>query len=262
MKLIRLSSAVLLVLFAFSCTGSDGNYMSDGYHYQSGKGGSMARFTISNDYLYTVDHGTLKTFDISIAKNPEYLKTKDQNLGFGIETIFSHDTLLYIGSQNGMYIYNITRPEFTQKMSMVSHIRSCDPVIASGKYAYVTLNSENTWCGNTSNILQIYDVSNPYSPLLIHTEGGFHHPRGLGIDNNKLFICDNGVKIYNISNPEKPIWVDDFSEISVVKNIDSYDVIPLNGLLLVTGANGLYQFDYKGDRVKFVSKIEIKKEKI
>lgn len=227
-----------------------------------GQGGSMARFTISGDYMYTVDMQTLKTFDISSADKPRYLDYKDQELRFGVETIFTKDTLLFIGSQDGMYIFNITRPEFPQQMSMVSHMRSCDPVVAEGNYAYVTLNSENTWCGRRSNRLEIYDISNPYKPKVICEYAFNKPPRGLGIDENKLFICENGIKVYDVSNPEKPVWIDDFSNIPEVHGIDTYDVIPLNGLLLVIGADGLYQFDYSGERLAYISKIDIKREQL
>lgn len=253
-----LFAVALCTAAMIACSDSDGG----SYDNMSGAtaGGSMARFTINGDYLYTVDINTLKTFDLSSPEQPKYLNNKDQHLGFGIETIFSKDTLLFIGSQIGMYIYNVTRPEFPQQMSMVSHIRSCDPVVAAGKYAYVTLNSENNWCGNTTNLLNIYNISDPYKPKLVRTETGFTHPRGLGVDKNKLFICDKGgIKLYDVTDPEKPKWIDDFTHIPEATDIDTYDVIPLNGLLLVTGANGLYQFDYTSDKLAFVSKIEIKK---
>ena len=234
-----------------------------GYHSggESGKGGSMARFTISGDYLYTVDNNTLRTFNVSDAANPEYLSGKDNHLDFGVETVFTMDTLLFIGSQTGMYIYNITRPDFPQKMALASHITSCDPVVASGNYAYVTLNSENFWCGRSSNQLLIYDITDPYNPGLLHTETGFTHPRGLGIDGKKLFICDKGLKVYDVSNPERPVWIDDLSHIPEAKDIDAYDVIPLNGLLLLTGADGLYQFNYEGEKLAYVSKIEVSSDK-
>ena len=38
---------------------------------QEGRGGSMARFAISGNNLYTVDQGSLTHFDISDANNPQ-----------------------------------------------------------------------------------------------------------------------------------------------------------------------------------------------
>jgi hypothetical protein len=250
---------LLALLWACEINTSYGDSMAPGE--SVGQGGSMARFTVSGDYLYTVDFSTLKTFDISDAGKPEYLEGKEQYLDFGVETIFSMDTLLFLGSQTGMYVFNITRPGFPQQLAHVPHITSCDPVVASGAYAYVTLNSENYWCGRSSNELLIYDLSNLYEPLLIHTESGFKQPRGLGIDGNKLFICDNGLKVYDVSEPAKPVWTDDITDIPEAADIDSYDVIPLGGTLLLIGANGLYQFDYTGEELSLVSKIQVAPEK-
>jgi len=230
--------------------------MSDGAG-ASGQGGSMARFALQGDYLYTVDQSMLKVFDLSTPSDPRYLSGKDQALTFGVETIFPMDTLLFIGSQTGMYIYNIARQEFPQQIAYVSHITSCDPVVASGQYAYVTLNSENSWCGRSANELRIYDLSNIDSPQLIRTETGFMHPKGLGIDGDKLFICDNGLKVYDVSDPEKPRWIDDLSHIPEADGINSYDVIPLGGVLLLIGNDGFYQFDYTGERLSLISKISV-----
>ncbi|MDR0865325.1 MAG: hypothetical protein LBO74_10415 [Candidatus Symbiothrix sp.] len=255
----KLIGAALAIITMVACERADSAFSDAGN--SSGQGGSMARFTINGDYLYTVDNRTLKMFNLSNPEQPEYLERKNQNLGFGIETIFSMDTLLFIGTQDGMYIYNVVRPEFPQQLSHVSHIRSCDPVVASGKYAYVTLNSGSVWCGNVSNVLQIYDLSDLRNPELKVTEN-LNYPKGLGIDGNKLFVCDAtlGIKVYDISRPLAPVWYDDLTYISEAHDIIPYDVIPAGGLLLTSTDKGLYQFDYTGEKIKFVSKITTGKE--
>jgi hypothetical protein len=225
----------------------------------SGQGGSMARFTIAGDYMYTVDNSTLKMFDLSDAAQPLFLERKTQNLGQNIETIFNMDTLLFIGSQDGMYIYNIKRPQFPEYLSNVSHIRSCDPVVASGHYAYVTLNTDGVWCGNTMNGLFIYDISNVRNPMEIYSSADFDSPKGLGVDGDRLFVCEavKGVQVFDISNPARPVWIDDLSYIEQARGLRTYDVIPLNGLLLTSTDRGLFQFDYSGEKIQFVSKITI-----
>ncbi|MDR3219871.1 MAG: hypothetical protein LBU22_13020 [Dysgonamonadaceae bacterium] len=255
-RLDKIGFTCMVGLLAMAACSEAGDSFGDSG--SPGQGGSMARFTIAGDYLYTVDNNSLRLFDLSNPPQPEYMERKDQSLSFGIETLFGMDTLLFIGSQDGMYIYDITRPEFPQQMSFVSHIRSCDPVVASGHYAYVTLNSENTWCGNVSNVLNIYDISNIKKPSLIAAET-LNFPKGLGVDGNKLFVCDavQGIKIYDVSEPSVPIWKDDLSHIPEAKSIKPYDVIPMNGLLFTSSDKGFYQFDYTGDQIKFVSKINI-----
>jgi len=247
------------VFFWISCSKSSDGGGGGGGNSTSGQGGSMARFSIKDDVLYIVDNQTLKLFDVTVSSQPFYMPTKDQKLGFGIETIFIMDTLLFIGSETGMYIYDVTRPEFPSKLSYVTHVRSCDPVVASGNYAYVTLNTEQTRCNRGSNELQVYNISNPRYPDLIKIIE-MNAPRGLGVDGNKLFVCERGLKIYDVSDPASPVWIDDLSKIPEANNIDAYDVIPLDGILLLIGKDGLYQFDYKEDIIKFLSKIEVCRE--
>ncbi|MDR2120149.1 MAG: hypothetical protein LBP64_04655 [Tannerella sp.] len=255
-RLLPLAGAVAL----FACTESHFSSPDSASDIPGGQGGSMARFTVHGDHLYTVNDSQLHMFDISAPDRPVHLPQKTQYMEAGVETIFSMDTLLFIGSQTGMYIYNVTREGFPQQIAYAPHITGCDPVVASGCYAYVTINSENSWCGRGSDELRVYDISDPYNPELVHTEGGFRHPRGLGVDGDRLFVCDDGLRVFDVSDPARPKWIDDLTHLTGVGAIDAYDVIPLDGTLLLTGAGGLYQFDYTGGRMAFISKIEVSSE--
>lgn len=244
---------ILITSSVVSCTRE-----SAGSDISGGKGGSMARFAISGDVLYTVSPSTLKVFDIEDAANPKYFEQRDVHVGFDIETVFPMDTLLFIGSRNGMYVYDITIPQFPMKLSEVTHIRSCDPVVAQDNYAYVTLNTIATNCGPApNNVLQIYDISSPLSPELKKTVQ-MNGPTGLGVDGTKLFVCDRGLKVFDITDPLQIRQIDDLYNIGEVNIGSAYDVIPVDGLLILVAQEGLFQFDYTGERLKFVSKIEIK----
>lgn len=246
------------VLLLSACSDSSSDSTSTN---ATGTGGSMARFTIVNDVLYAVDEQKLRLFDVSTPSDPRYYPTLDQNVGFGIETIFSRnssDTLLFIGSQFGMYVYNI-KNKLPQRISQVEHISSCDPVVANASYAYVTLNSANSRCGRNVNRLQVYDINNLKKITLVHQED-MARPLGLGVDGSKLFICSNGLKVYDISDPKNPSWVDDSAFVSDLDLITAYDVIPVNGLAIVVSSQGLYQFDYTGPKLKLVSKLTVNQQ--
>ncbi|MCL2727448.1 MAG: hypothetical protein FWD56_03605 [Bacteroidales bacterium] len=243
------------IIFAASCSkeGGSGDSGSDG------KGGSMARFAIKGDMLYTVSTTTLKLFSIEDAANPKYYPERDIPVGFDIETIFPMDSLLFMGARTGMYVYDITEPRFPLFLSAVSHLRSCDPVVAQGGYAYVTLNTFQSSCGSRpNNVLNIYDITIPTDPILEKTVV-MNGPQGLGIDGDKLFVCDRGLKVFDISDPLNLRQIDDLAEIDEVDIRGAYDVIPVDGLLILVAQEGLFQFDYSGDKLKFVSKIEIRK---
>ncbi|MDR2585694.1 MAG: hypothetical protein LBC84_05670 [Prevotellaceae bacterium] len=248
---------IIAALFTCSCMKEAGAPGDSG---ANGKGGSMARFAIKGDLLYTVSIDSLKLFNIEDAANPIYHPERDMKVGFEVETIFPMDSLLFVGSRNGMFVYDISEPRFPMLLSQVTHIRSCDPVVASDNYAYVTLNTMASNCGRSpNNVLHVYDISNPIEPILKRTLF-MNGPKGLGVDGNKLFVCDRGLKVFDISDPLNIRQVDDLVDVDEVDIRESYDVIPVDGLLILVAQEGLYQLDYTGDRLKFVSKIEIKKE--
>src|SRR5512139_3691331 len=86
-------------LLAASCSkdGASGEAAS-----VSGKGGSLARFTISGNYLYLADWSQIKVFDITNASSP--VEKSPVNVGFAIETIFPYKDKLFIGAPTGMFV--------------------------------------------------------------------------------------------------------------------------------------------------------------
>jgi hypothetical protein len=260
-------------------SGGSGVSSSGGDGSSAGQGGSMARFCILGDNLFTVDMTSLNMFNISNPKDPFFMEERTQKFPFGIETIFPMDSLLFIGSQTGMYIYHISQYGFLEYLSTTEHIRSCDPVVAQGDYAYVTLNSNNVGCGRTSNVLQIYDISDLTHPIQVKEVFGFSSPMGLGIDGNKLFVCDRGLKMYDVTVYDVIDEVSNSHTDSIaIKQIadlytagiqdvfGAYDVIPVkgqNGLLILVTSSGIYQLDYSGrsgKKLSLLSTIEVKKE--
>jgi hypothetical protein len=203
-----------------------------------GTGGSMARFTLYDNYLYTVNNYNLKLFNISTSTAPK--QENEINIGWNIETIFPYDGKLFIGSRTGMYIYSLSIPSKPEYISQFRHASSCDPVVVEGNYAYVTLRAGNL-CGDSESQLDVIDISDIKKPIFLKSYP-MVEPYGLGIDDSVLFVCDGnaGLKIFNASDPLK-IAENKLAEYS---NINTFDVIPLGNVLLMIGADGLYQYDY------------------
>ncbi len=213
-----------------------------------GAGGSMARFTIANNHLFTVDQSTLKIFDISTPETPNFKSTR--YIGFGVETIFPFDNKLFLGASTGMYIYDVSNPVQPEKISFYEHIVSCDPVVSDGNYAYVTLNSSNQVCWQSTNELQIISLQNIQNPELTG-QYPMEGPRGLAIQNDTLWVCDNGIKIYDVSNRQDIVQLYHFDD------IEAYDVILNNGLALVIGERGFVQYKLENDTIKKLSEINL-----
>jgi hypothetical protein len=218
-----------------------------------GIGGSMARFGIYQNTLYAIDNTTLHIFSITVPKTPVF--KKDFNAGWGIETMFTVGDKMFLGSQSGMRIYDISIPNSPLYLADFWHMTGCDPVVVSGNFAYITLRGGNN-CGNNVNQLVVVSIGNILKPVELKTypmEG----PYGLGIDNNTLFICDGdaGLKVYDVSDPMNI----NNHQLARYPDIRAFDVIPVQGLLILIGDDGLYQYDYANVMdIKFLSKIGVK----
>lgn len=248
MKKILYFTVVSFVAFLLIITACESDGRSE--MGPSGKGGSLARFAINNNTLYAVSSTELKVFDMTETENPNLLS--GTNLGWGIETIFPYGNNMFIGTQTGMQIYDISDPLNPVYVSQYEHIFSCDPVVVEGDYAYVTLNSENSWCGRNSNLLQVIDISDLSSPQLIK-QYNMASPKGLGVDDSLLFVCDNVLKVFDITDKRNLRSVTSF-------NISAYDLIPNGDVLIVIGSDGLYQYSYANGNMTLLSKLPVTKK--
>lgn len=218
----------------------------------SGVGGSLARFTLSGDHLYMLDGGDLQTVDVSSSFSP-IAKTRTY-IAWDIETIFPHKDNLFIGSTTGMHIYNISQPESPERVGTYQHVVSCDPVVVDDEYAYVTLRS-GTSCQGTTNQLEVIDISTLSNPQLVAAYQ-MTNPHGLGVDGETLFVCDgsDGLKAFDVTDVHK---VSD-NLLAHYQNIDAYDVIPYNDVLMMIGADGIFQYDYSDPKnIKLLSQISV-----
>jgi hypothetical protein len=220
-----------------------------------GVGGSMARFTINANYLYVLNGGDVETINIASAVTP--VSEGKTPVSWDMETIFPYENNLFIGSRSGMHIVDISNPATPELISTYSHMRVCDPVVVQDGLAYVTLRS-GTECEGFTNQLEVINIENLTSPQLVKTYA-MTNPHGLGIDNNTLFVCDGdaGLKIYDssdINNIDKNL-------LAHYDGINAYDVIPFNNLLVMTGADGIMQYDYSNpEHIKYLSTLEIAHE--
>jgi len=216
----------------------------------AGIAGSMARFTIVNNWLYSVSTSQLKAFDVADGGDPKLASTK--NVGWNIETIYPFKNKLFLGSTSGMFIFNTDNPSDPVREGMFSHMRACDPVVADNNTAYVTLRS-GTFCQGFNNQLDVLSVSNTLQPEFLKTYS-MTNPHGLSKDGDLLFICDGkgGFKIYNAKDPMN------LQLLRIFPALESFDVITTNNKAMVVAKDGLYQFDYSDIKhIQLISKLTI-----
>lgn len=210
-----------------------------------GVGGSLARFQIVNNYLYTVGQYNMSIFNIENLKAPK-LETQ-QSAGWNIETMFAVDNYLYLGSTNGMYIYDLENPAQPKYVSEFTHWEGCDPVVVDGDYAYLTLRGGNL-CGQLESVLEVIDIKDKRNPTLAERYT-LENPYGLGIKADMLYVCDGtaGLKLFKRNTPVE------LELVNTIKDVQATDVIPLDKSLIMIGGNTLYQYEYKENSVALIS---------
>ncbi|NQU51063.1 MAG: hypothetical protein HQ522_00845 [Bacteroidetes bacterium] len=228
-----------------SYSSSSGSSGSNGFTSTStqgasfGIGGSMARFGLNGDYLYTVDSKEFHIFDVKNDQNP--ILENEPGAGMDIETMFIHDDHMFLGTMSGMLVFSLNDPVNPTQINRYKHIRSCDPVVVQNHIAYVTLRGGNK-CGQPVSALEILSLSLDYRNADLMHSYFMQEPYGLGIDDEILFVCDGkeGLLVYEASDlatiPQK--------KIAQFPDINAFDVIPFNDYLFMVGSDGFYQYDY------------------
>ncbi|AYB33958.1 LVIVD repeat-containing protein [Chryseolinea soli] len=245
-RILFILCIVMAGLAAFSCQDSDGT-TTDGL---SGKGGSTARFAVTATHLFAVEDDALKVYQIM--GNGALEKINAIQLNPGVETIFTRDHWLYLGTVDAMITYDIATPANPLFVSSYSHVVSCDPVVVQDTLAFVTLRTFSCRPSNT-NQLEIINIKNPQQPVRLSSYG-LNSPYGLGVDGDLLFVCEgeSGLTVLNVKDPMNIHLIKRYDE------DDAYDVIPHDGTLILTGKDGVAQYDYTDpDAIKKLSLIPV-----
>jgi hypothetical protein len=203
----------------------------------TGVAGSTAKMAIINNFLYAItEMHTLGAIDITNPSAPKV--TSNQFAGFDLETIFPFNNKLFLGSDIGTFMYDLSDPANPAEIGQFKHGQACDPVITDGTYAYITLHA-GTSCGGASNELDVVNVQDLSQPTLVSTYP-MVSPKGLAKDGSTLFVCDgpDAVKVLDATHPENIL------ELSHISAVGPYDVIAGQGILMVLATDGLYQYDY------------------
>ncbi len=249
--------SLISIALIIGCGGgsSSSGSSSGGSSANIGKGGSMARFAINGNYLYTLNKSEMEVFNISEPSTPH--PQSKIHVPFDVETLFSYEKYLFVGGESGVYIYDNSVKTNPTKISEFTHAKSCDPVVVENNISFITLNKGST-CRLTDgeNTLTILDVRDIEHPKVLKTLGMWD-PKGLGIDNNDLFICDgdSGMKHFTITYESNESNFS-ISEATTKNDIDCYDVITNNKHLIVSNGDNVRQFDYTKFPMRELGKIK------
>lgn len=240
-------------LASYSNSGSGGSSQGSAF----GIGGSMARFGLYSDYLYACDNSKLYMFNVKNDAVPTSIG--NQNVGWQVETMFIYDHYMFFGTTTGMQIYDLKVPTVPAYVSSFWHATSCDPVVISNGYAYITLRGGRTCNNSNINRLDVVKLTADLKNNTLIASYGMKGPYGLGIDGDVLFLCDGdaGLKVFSVVDKLKI----DSNQLAVFPNIKTFDVIPVNGYLFMIGDDGFYLYDYKNlNDIRLIGQIPVVKK--
>ncbi len=82
---------------------------------------------------------------------------------------------------------------------------------------------------------------------------------GLRIDNKTLCVCDNGLKVHDVTDVTA---IDKHLIKHFSTGFDGYDVIPYNNVLMMIADDGIHQYDYSDlQNIVPISHIKINQSK-
>jgi hypothetical protein len=209
-----------------------------------------SHFSLHDRYLYAIVNNYIHIVDLS-ADRPEKV---GENVHVGsVETVLSYRDRLFLGTPSGLLIYSVEDPQHPVSCSQISHVYGCNPIAVDNDVAYITIRSGNP-CGQNTNELLLFDVGNPKQPLKL-TSYPMKNPCGLNLRNGRLFLCEEGLKIFQIEAPDKLSAV----PLGHYRETRAYNVIPFDDTLFLMADDGLYQYVYSGGEIRWISTLPIKK---
>ena len=232
MKQLLITLLTIYSLFTLSCTKDSGSNAGSSGSSQTGQNGSLSRFVIVNNYLYTISNDALSAYNISNASTPVYKSIV--RVGFSIQTLFAYQDKLFIGSNTDMFIYSLANPEVPTKVATVAYfVRGNDPVVALDTVAYSTVRNQ------FGGVLNCFNIKNINQPVIVNSLPMIN-PYGLGIKNTALYVCeaDSGIKVFNIANAYAPLLSK-----TLRFNETAYDVIVTGNILVCYIKSGIAFFD-------------------
>ncbi|WP_141719782.1 hypothetical protein [Roseivirga misakiensis] len=227
--------AFLLLIFVFACAEDSSEFVPN--LSGTGVGGSLAKFTISNNQVIVINGSEVKQFDI--LPSDELSEKHTLQIFRQLETIFPYEDKILIGSTAAVIFLGFDADGLLTILSTYDHLTACDPVVASNGIAFSTLKVTDCRAGSDDLLeaIDISDIENPTVLKVYSTESPF----GLAIRGSSLFVCEKGGLTMYSFNAEGELIEMDFLTIDGAVPLD---IIANTGYLIVRTTNGIYNVSY------------------
>lgn len=219
----------------------------------SGTIGTVNRIAEHNGYVYVVGISRLSIF--SSAGSFELMG--QEQIGWGMETVYPLGDRLFIGTQNSMEVYDISNPVEPEFEGNYWHPTSCDPVLpVDENTAYVSLRSgEFATCPGDTNELLVLNIDSNSGQVSEVQNFELSSPYGMTLKGDRLYVGEgsNGLAVFDASDPRNLTLID------IDRSIEAYDIIPhptRSDLILIAGPEGFSQYELQAsDIFLFVSSV-------
>lgn len=234
---------LIFIVLIFSCEG-DGSDFSPELG-GTGVGGSLAKFTISNNQVIVLNGNEVKQYDI--LSNGQLSEKNTLQISGQLETIFPYADKILIGSDNAVHFLEFDSDGLLSLLSTYDHLTACDPVVASNGIAFSTLKVSDCRAGTDDFLeaIDISDISNPRVLRVYDTQAPF----GLAIKGSFLFVCEKGGLTMYSFNPEGNLVEMDFMTIDGAIPLD---IIINNTYLIVRTDQGIYNVGFSDTQLEAV----------
>lgn len=165
---------------------------------------------LKENYLYTTAYKSFDVIDISSPAEANLIHSTPTNTW--VSDIIIDGDFAYVGSDSGLYIFNISNPSSPVLSAIASSHPTSYDIKKQGNYVYgVGTGYDGSWL----TIFDVSDVSNPIIKCEIHDNENLRYPLDLVIDNDLLYIADanwigystysGGLKIYDVADKSNPM---------------------------------------------------------
>ncbi len=210
---------------------------------------SSYRFEIVGNDLCCVSNASLKIYDIQNPASPLLLNNAYMQDNILSVRLLANNGLM-IGDANGLSLYSISTSGGIKQDGAISASQYYDPFAYVADTIFV-LQSNSLYTSNRfPDFLGIYysnDLSNP----ILSYNSNLNYPKDISIDSNRnLFVCDSGLKVFDISDETRPKLISHFY-------IEANKIRAYNDNLFILGNSGLFQYQYNKGSLALTSKIDI-----
>ena len=168
-----------------------------------------------DDYAYFTSKNGLYVVDISNPNNPQNLGRVNGTNNFILENLDADGSMLAVAAhEDGVLLFDISDPHNVQLKSTIPSNNAWG-VRLKGGYAYIA--DELT--------IKIYDINNNSMPTEINQIETSNAIKDISLTQSFMYVAigSDGVNMYDISNPEVPLFLDNYNTNTLANRISPFE---------------------------------------